>query len=74
MLNKLCTLLYFLLLCTSVASADNLSFDKHLSMLDSMVAASPEIVAAYEKNIKTYLTWTRAGLHFLNAKLGYPNF
>lgn len=52
MLNKLCTLLYFLLLCTSVASADNLSFDKHLSMLDSMVAASPEIVAAYEKNIK----------------------
>ena len=27
-----------------------------------------------EKKIKTYMTWTMAGLHFLNAKLGYPNF
>ena len=27
-----------------------------------------------EKKIKTYMTWTIAGLHFLNAKLGYPNF
>ena len=23
---------------------------------------------------KTYMTWTIAGLHFLNSKLGYPNF
>ena len=27
-----------------------------------------------EKKIKTYMTWTIAGLHYLNAKLGYPNF
>ena len=27
-----------------------------------------------EKKIKTYMTWTIAGLHFLNSKLGYPNF
>jgi len=27
-----------------------------------------------EKRIKTYMTWTMAGLHYLNAKLGYPNF
>ena len=27
-----------------------------------------------EKKIKTYMTWTMAGLRFLNAKLGYPNF
>ena len=27
-----------------------------------------------EKKIKTYMTWTMAGLHYLNAKLGYPNF
>ena len=27
-----------------------------------------------EKKIKVYMTWTMAGLHFLNAKLGYPNF
>ena len=27
-----------------------------------------------EKKIRTYMTWTMAGLHFLNAKLGYPNF
>ncbi len=27
-----------------------------------------------EKKIRTYLTWTIAGLHYLNAKLGYPNF
>ena len=26
------------------------------------------------KKIDTYMTWTMAGLHFLNAKLGYPNF
>ena len=26
------------------------------------------------KKIRTYMTWTMAGLHFLNAKLGYPNF
>ena len=27
-----------------------------------------------ETKIKTYMTWTMAGLHYLNAKLGYPNF
>ena len=27
-----------------------------------------------EKKIRTYMTWTMAGLHYLNAKLGYPNF
>ena len=27
-----------------------------------------------EKKIHTYMTWTMAGLHYLNAKLGYPNF
>ncbi|WP_231480167.1 Rha family transcriptional regulator [Prevotella sp. P6B4] len=26
------------------------------------------------KKIRHYMTWTIAGLHFLNAKLGYPNF
>ena len=26
------------------------------------------------KKIHTYMTWTMEGLHFLNAKLGYPNF
>jgi phage regulator Rha-like protein len=26
------------------------------------------------KKIDTYMTWTMAGLHYLNAKLGYPNF
>ena len=27
-----------------------------------------------QKKIKVYMTWTMAGLHFLNSKLGYPNF
>ena len=27
-----------------------------------------------EKKVRTYMTWTMAGLHYLNAKLGYPNF
>jgi phage regulator Rha-like protein len=27
-----------------------------------------------EKKIKTYMTWTMAGLRYLNSKLGYPNF
>ena len=27
-----------------------------------------------KKKIKTYMTWTIAGLHYLNTKLGYPNF
>jgi Rha family phage regulatory protein len=27
-----------------------------------------------EKKIRTYMTWTIAGLRYLNAKLGYPNF
>ena len=27
-----------------------------------------------EKKIRTYMTWTMDGLHYLNAKLGYPNF
>ena len=26
------------------------------------------------KKIRTYMTWTMAGLRYLNAKLGYPNF
>ena len=25
-------------------------------------------------NMKVYMTWTMAGLHYLNSKLGYPNF
>ena len=27
-----------------------------------------------QKKIRTYMTWTMAGLHYLNSKLGYPNF
>ena len=27
-----------------------------------------------ERKVKHYMTWTIAGLHYLNAKLGYPNF
>jgi len=27
-----------------------------------------------EKKVRHYMTWTIAGLHYLNAKLGYPNF
>ena len=27
-----------------------------------------------EKKIRVYMTWTIAGLHYLNSKLGYPNF
>ena len=27
-----------------------------------------------EKKVRTYMTWTMDGLHYLNAKLGYPNF
>ena len=27
-----------------------------------------------KKKIRTYMTWTISGLHYLNAKLGYPNF
>ena len=27
-----------------------------------------------EKKIRVYMTWTMAGLHYLNSKLGYPNF
>ena len=27
-----------------------------------------------EKKIRVYMTWTIRGLHFLNSKLGYPNF
>ncbi|MBQ8463343.1 MAG: phage regulatory protein/antirepressor Ant [Prevotella sp.] len=27
-----------------------------------------------EKKIRSYMTWTMRGLHYLNAKLGYPNF
>ena len=26
------------------------------------------------KKVRTYMTWTLTGLHFLNSKLGYPNF
>ena len=27
-----------------------------------------------EKKIRTYMTWTLSGLHYLNSKLGYPIF
>ena len=27
-----------------------------------------------QKKVHTYMTWTMAGLHYLNSKLGYPNF
>ena len=27
-----------------------------------------------ERKVKNYMTWTMAGLHYLNSKLGYPNF
>ena len=27
-----------------------------------------------KKKVRTYMTWTISGLHYLNAKLGYPNF
>ena len=27
-----------------------------------------------QKKVKVYMTWTMAGLHYLNSKLGYPNF
>ena len=27
-----------------------------------------------EKKVRTYMTWTMNGLHYLNAKLGYPRF
>ena len=27
-----------------------------------------------ERKVKHYMTWTIAGLHYLNEKLGYPNF
>ena len=27
-----------------------------------------------EKKVRTYMTWTMSGLHYLNSKLGYPNF
>ena len=26
------------------------------------------------KKVKHYMTWTMSGLHYLNARLGYPNF
>ena len=27
-----------------------------------------------QKKVRTYMTWTMNGLHYLNGKLGYPNF
>ena len=27
-----------------------------------------------EKKVKVYMTWTMQGLHYLNSKLGYPNY
>ena len=27
-----------------------------------------------KKKVRTYMTWTMNGLHYLNSKLGYPNF
>ena len=26
------------------------------------------------KKVRHYMTWTMSGLHYLNARLGYPNF
>ena len=27
-----------------------------------------------KKKVRTYMTWTMQGLHYLNSRLGYPNF
>ena len=49
--------------------ADNLQ-DRDLVRMRTYVSYSLK----GEKKVRTYMTWTMAGLRFLNAKLGYPNF
>ena len=44
--------------------------DRDLARLRTFVSYSLK----GEKKVRTYMTWTMAGLRFLNAKLGYPNF
>jgi len=49
--------------------ADNLQ-DRDLVRMRTYVSYSLK----GEKKVRTYMTWTMAGLRYLNAKLGYPNF
>ena len=49
--------------------SDNLA-DRNLVRLRTHVSYSLK----GEKKVKVYMTWTMAGLHYLNSKLGYPNF
>ena len=49
--------------------SDNLA-DRDLVRLRTHVSYSLK----GEKKVKVYMTWTMAGLHYLNSKLGYPNF
>jgi prophage antirepressor-like protein len=49
--------------------SDNLA-DRDLVRLRTHVSYSLK----GEKKVKVYMTWTMAGLRFLNSKLGYPNF
>ena len=49
--------------------ADNLQ-DRDLVRMRTYVSYSLK----GEKKVRTYMTWTMAGLRFLNGKLGYPNF
>ena len=49
--------------------ADNL-VDRDLVRMRTYVSYSLK----GEKKVRTYMTWTTAGLRYLNAKLGYPNF
>ena len=44
--------------------------DRDLARLRTFVSYSLK----GEKKVRAYMTWTMAGLRFLNAKLGYPNF
>ena len=44
--------------------------DRDLARLRTFVSYSLK----GEKKVRTYMTWTMAGLRYLNAKLGYPNF
>ena len=49
--------------------SDNLA-DRDLVRLRTHVSYSLK----GEKKVKVYMTWSMAGLRFLNSKLGYPNF
>ena len=51
MLNRFYILIYVCLCCFSATYADDSSLVTHLARLDSALAASPEIVAAYEQSI-----------------------